>query len=493
MARTLDDRVLDKLLPEYTGFASRPNDIVKSFDDYSTETIRQIPRGQDGKIYITNKTEDATVPVELQAAQPIDSKNFNEVLNTEFTFFVTNEIASRFENGTFVREVVGNVDPHAPEFIVYFKESGYLRQIPNYQTLEVMLAEREITYNSIEVVNRGALANERIGFVMDDRISEYNNVVRYRSGYRPLAKRAQTIQEKFINNYEGKLVSWGYSVPDGMKILIRGVWRPLWFRGAWDTGISGYDQKYYNSDRNYTSYTDFVRANAGSKFLLGQEMFKNMLQIVQLYGQVNGLPTFELDGATGLPIISKDGKVELNGYELPSDEAVINSLTPSSVSYYELEYAFQANRYDNRNNMKARYDIGYYNLLSYANDLERIRRNTYQELGSGGALNYLPTESQVILTIEEYQEYLLEGVQFEKDYLQPYESPGSVAFFETNVRPLDSLQTRIFLELNPQFKSTNLDSTTGWVSIQEPGQVCQVVKEDRSLANTPAGAASNTE
>lgn len=475
MARTLDDRVLDKLLPEYTGFASRPNDIVKSFDDYSTETIRQIPRGQDGKIYITNKTEDATVPVELQAAQPIDSKNFNEVLNTEFTFFVTNEIASRFENGTFVREVVGNVDPHAPEFIVYFKESGYLRQIPNYQTLEVMLAEREITYNSIEVVNRGALANERIGFVMDDRISEYNDVVRYRSGYRPLAKRAQTIQERFINNYEGKLVSWGYSVPDGMKILIRGVWRPLWFRGQWDTGISGYA-------RNYTSYTDFVRINAGSKFLLGQDMFKNMLQIVQLYGQVNGLPTFELDGATGLPIMSKDGKVELNAYELPWDEEQINKLTPGPVSYEVLENNFRANRYDNRKNRGPRFDIGYYNLLSYADDLEDIRRNTYPELGSGGALNYLPTESQVILTIEEYQEYLLEGAQFEKEYLQPYESPGSVAFFETNVRPLDSLQTRLFLELNPQLKTAK----NNWIAIQEPGQVCEVVSDDDSLTTTPA-------
>ena len=442
MARTLDDRVLDKLLPEYTGLLSNPDDIVKSLDDFSTETVRNIPRGQDGKIYITNKTEDATIPVELQAAQPIDSKNFNEVLNTEFTFFVSANATSRFEDGTFVREVVGNVDPHSTDFVVYFKESGYLRQIPNYQTLEVMLAERELTYDSIEVVNRGELTNEKIGFVFSDRTSEYTNVLRYKSGYRPLVKRAQTIQEKFTEKYEGKLVSWGYSVPDTMRMLIRGVWRPLYIPNP-------------IQDTNN----------------IGQNMFANMISIVQLYSQISNLPSFEIDGLLGTPFISIEGQLRLiNDTRTPAEVGITRE---RSYSYTELNSIFA--RYTNVTN------VSYRNLLSYAYDLEKIRKITYPEIGSGGAWSYLPADN-TILTIEEYREYLAEGDQFDKDWLVPYEPKGSLAYFNTIVRSQSPLQVQLSAESDKLNTSTSKTTNPNIpkVQVQVPGEGTTTIAEDTS-------------
>jgi hypothetical protein len=453
MARTLDDRVLDKLLPEYTGFVSRPNDIVKSFDDFSTDTIRTIPRGSDGKIYITNKTEDATVPVELQAAQPIDIANYNEVLNTEFTFFTPPADSSRFENGTFLREVVGNLDPHDDNFIVYFKESGYIREIPNYQTLEVMLSEREITYDSIDVVNRGELANEKIGFILADRSNEYDNIIRYKSGYRPLAKRSQTIQEKFTEKFEGKLVSWGYSVPDTMRVLIRGVWRPL-----------------------------FIKNTTWNSSQLGADQFANMLSVIQLYSQINALPSFEIDGLLGTPIISIEGQLALIGDTRPPQEAGITS--PRAISYAELTRIFASGRSGN---------ISYANLLSYAYDLEKIRKITYPEIGSGGAWGYLPY-NDTILTIEEYRDYLAEGDQFDKDWLKPYEPIGSLAYFDTVINIQTSLQVRINAALDrvngvqvPKITNPN----TPAIQIQQPGESTVTVKDDQANVTPPRPPINN--
>lgn len=122
--------------------------------------------------------------------------------------------------------------------------------IPNYETLEVMLVERGMTYSDIRVqTNIDNFIYENLSF-LDDRSAEYNNIIRYESGYRPtlpfvrdpgdyfnrngyddLVFRKQTWDEKIRAQYEGKpivLQSWSFERRvASLKMLIYGVWRPL--------------------------------------------------------------------------------------------------------------------------------------------------------------------------------------------------------------------------------------------------------------------------
>ena len=91
-------------------------------------------------------------------------------------------------------------------FCVYYISHGQALPIPNYKTLEVMLVERGLTYNAIEVATQadfelydlsidGQISDDNILSSYDefiqkmtlDRSAEWNISIRFRSGYRPLA------------------------------------------------------------------------------------------------------------------------------------------------------------------------------------------------------------------------------------------------------------------------------------------------------------------
>ena len=123
--------------------------------------------------------------------------------------------------------------------------------IPNYQTLEVMLVERGLTYNAIRVqTNIDNFIYNNL-YLLDDRSAEYNNIIRYESGYTPSAPfirdpgdyiegneynnqvyQKQTYLEKLRAQFEGNMIvlnTTGRLEVESLRMMIYGEWRPIAF------------------------------------------------------------------------------------------------------------------------------------------------------------------------------------------------------------------------------------------------------------------------
>ncbi len=123
--------------------------------------------------------------------------------------------------------------------------------IPNYQTLEVMLVERGLTYNAIRVqTNIDNFIYNNL-YLLDDRSVEYNNIIRYESGYTPSAPfirdpgdyiegneynnqvyQKQTYLEKLRAQFEGNMIvlnTTGRLEVESLRMMIYGEWRPIAF------------------------------------------------------------------------------------------------------------------------------------------------------------------------------------------------------------------------------------------------------------------------
>ena len=121
--------------------------------------------------------------------------------------------------------------------------------IPNYQTLEVMLVERGLTYNAIRVqTNIDNFIYNNL-YLLDDRSAEYNNIIRYESGYTPSAPfirdpgdyiegneynnqvyQKQTYLEKLRAQFEGNMIvlnTTGRLEVESLRMMIYGEWRPV--------------------------------------------------------------------------------------------------------------------------------------------------------------------------------------------------------------------------------------------------------------------------
>jgi hypothetical protein len=123
--------------------------------------------------------------------------------------------------------------------------------IPNYQTLEVMLVERGLTYDAIQVqTNIDDFIYDELDFI-DDRSAEYNNIIRFESGYRPAFPfvrdpgdylngndydeqvfQKQTYLEKLRARFEGNMIilnTNGELEVESLRMMIYGEWRPVAF------------------------------------------------------------------------------------------------------------------------------------------------------------------------------------------------------------------------------------------------------------------------
>ncbi len=121
--------------------------------------------------------------------------------------------------------------------------------IPNYQTLEVMLVERGLTYNAIRVqTNIDNFIYNNL-YLLDDRSEEYNNIIRYESGYTPSVPfirdpgdyiegneynnqvyQKQTYLEKLRAQFEGNMIvlnTTGRLEVESLRMMIYGEWRPV--------------------------------------------------------------------------------------------------------------------------------------------------------------------------------------------------------------------------------------------------------------------------
>ena len=163
--------------------------------------------------------------------------NTNEVATDEFISDV--KLSGDFHDALINNEVQivlksGNVEPIL---------------IPNYETLEVMLVERKLTYNSIRVQTNIDNFTYNNLETLNNRQFEYNNIIRFESGYRPAfpffrdpgdyldgndynnqVYQKQTYLEKLRAQFEGNMIvlnTTGRLEVESLRMMIYGEWRPV--------------------------------------------------------------------------------------------------------------------------------------------------------------------------------------------------------------------------------------------------------------------------
>jgi hypothetical protein len=177
-------------------------------------------------------------------------------IDTEFDFFVDPDDSELVED-EFISDVELSGDFHdmfldGDVQIAYQDSDAEPTLIPNYKTLEVMLVERGLTYDNIRVqTNIDNLIYNNL-YSLDDRSEEWNNIIRFESGYRPSAPfvrdpgdyidgndyddqvyQKQTYLEKLRAQFEGNMIVLNDFDNDikveSLRMMIYGEWRAVAF------------------------------------------------------------------------------------------------------------------------------------------------------------------------------------------------------------------------------------------------------------------------
>ena len=102
--------------------------------------------------------------------------------------------------------------------------------IPNYQTLEVMLVERGLTYNAIRVqTNIDNFIYNNL-YLLDDRSAEYPGDYIEGNEYNNQVYQKQTYLEKLRAQFEGNMIvlnTTGRLEVESLRMMIYGEWRPV--------------------------------------------------------------------------------------------------------------------------------------------------------------------------------------------------------------------------------------------------------------------------
>jgi hypothetical protein len=165
--------------------------------DYKTNTTLSIPRIQN--LYNNSK--------------------YQNVVDTEFTYFIPPstlaDIAETFSpppDGTFITYPNGRVDDNMK--IIYFMYAGEKRYIPDWQTVQVMLRERNLQYSSVQVLEVMEIGLIEDGRHFPTRANEWTQYHPEETGYNQLAPNdpgEQDIVEHLRVKWENKMVTidWG--------------------------------------------------------------------------------------------------------------------------------------------------------------------------------------------------------------------------------------------------------------------------------------------
>lgn len=90
----------------------------------------------------------------------VSDQDFNSIISPEFEYFIDEDIVGEapfiIADGVFFRCASANSAPKAKEdYQYYIMMNGKAKAIPDYKTLEVMLAERNQNLNSVRVIEEG--------------------------------------------------------------------------------------------------------------------------------------------------------------------------------------------------------------------------------------------------------------------------------------------------------------------------------------------------
>lgn len=134
-----------------------------------------------------NYKQSYLIPVHLQSVLLnlipekiiITDSTIREIIDTTFTYFVDEDVASgqtlpyTLVDGIFFRKA-GDGVKELKDYTYYLMNDGVAQQIPNYQTLEVMLTERGLTYQSVRVLEESQFADIVDGASLPDNSSSWS-------------------------------------------------------------------------------------------------------------------------------------------------------------------------------------------------------------------------------------------------------------------------------------------------------------------------------
>jgi len=389
------------ILPEYTP-ASRNNKKV---------------------LTVTSKRTEHANYVLTKSVPGVDDETLDDLLDEEWNYFTdTPGTATDRESNIFLihprqalkpldyhdayltkgPQLLGSTDTVDDIFCVYFIRNGVAYPIPNYKTLEVMLVERGLTYNNIQVASDTQL--REFDLVMDgntdivnirvtpdaefearslaNRSSEWDYQIRYESGYRPrepfkrdpgdyfnpilrtyfdTAFRGQSLRESLRERFEGSMV-----------VL------------SWPIGV--------------TSTTEFDNAVVRND----NSQLNDLVNSVRI--MTNGYWKQVTDGPVFRAYAYRNN-FDVSGYRDPSG------------------------RYGQQ---------GYINLLVENGGITVLAaENITNDLqGDDVAWNAFPHIAEIDrMDATEYEQYidLYSGTPFANEYLRPYEPAGSVKYYDKNL------------------------------------------------------------
>jgi len=177
-------------------------------------------------------------------------------LDTKFDYFIDIDDSELIED-EFISNIALSGDYHDTLInedveIAFQSAENVPLLIPNYQTLEIMLVERGLTYDAIRVqTNIDDFIYDELNSI-DDRSAEYNKITRFESGYRPAAPfvrdpgdyidgddyndqvyQKQTYLEKLRAQFEGNMIVLNDFNNDikveSLRMMIYGEWRAVAF------------------------------------------------------------------------------------------------------------------------------------------------------------------------------------------------------------------------------------------------------------------------
>ncbi len=107
----------------------------------------------------------------------VDDVNMVDVSNRNFEFFTKQvepqKIGFSLADGEIFRCAFGIVKP-LDQYVYYIVKDGKSVQIPNFKTLEVMLSERNLTINSIRVLEENKCNEiEKAGQIIEDKTNQW--------------------------------------------------------------------------------------------------------------------------------------------------------------------------------------------------------------------------------------------------------------------------------------------------------------------------------
>jgi len=205
-------------------------------------------------------------------------------VDDEFDFFIETDdeiVSEEIEEEIIETEFISNVELSGDyhdvfingEIQVAFQDaSTEIILIPNYQTLEIMLTERGLTYDFIRVqTNIDNFIYDELN-IINDRSDEYTNIIRYESGYTPAAPfvrdpgdyidgndydeqvyQKQVWQEKIREQFEGNMVVRARRYSNAIRslsMMIYGEWRAVSYEASFGVYPEIKTLEYYNYINN---------------------------------------------------------------------------------------------------------------------------------------------------------------------------------------------------------------------------------------------------